>query len=139
MNALPAVTTGLLRRWPPQHLALGVAFGAIAIAALILPREAPAAATPVSFARSLARDAVAVRLPHAWLAADPLVLVAGDRVDVLGAQPGERAGAVAVLADARVLEADRDALILATTTEDAAALAVARAAGYLLVVVVRPP
>ncbi len=137
MTRLPSVTTGLLRRVPAWRVALASAGLVLTLAGVFFPRESPAAATPASLARAIAADAVAVRVPHAWFAAPPPRVVVGDRVDILGARAVDRS-AVAVASAARVVLVEPEALVLELGAEDAAALAVARAGGYLLVVLLLP-
>lgn len=138
MSLLPSVTVGIIGRLPRWRLAAAAAAVVLALAALFAPRESPVASSPPSLARALAPSSAALRVPHAWLAAVPPRLVAGDRVDVLGSRAADRtAGVVNVALDARVLEAEVDGLVLEVTSEDAAAFVAARAGAYLLVVLLR--
>lgn len=77
-------------------------------------------------------------LPHAWLAAPPPPLASNDRIDVLASGVERSSGAGLAASDARVLVSQSDAIVLEVTPEDVAALAVARAHAYLLLVVLRP-
>ena len=87
----------------------------------------------------LAVDAVALHLPQSWLAAPLPPARPGDSVDVFAASAADRTGgAIVAASDARVFSLPGDGLVLALTADDAAALTVARARGYLLVVVLRP-
>lgn len=139
MTRLPAVTTGPLRRVAPWRLAAGAAGLLLAVAAAIVPQDAPVAARAASLSAALAPDTVAVQLPHAWLAAAPPRLASGDRVDVFGARPQSPVSGVAlVVSDARVVEPLPEALVLEIVADDAVALAVARASAYLLLIVLRP-
>jgi len=137
VNRLPSVTTGVRRYESVLRAALASAGIVLALVSMLLPRDAPAAATPASLARLVAPDAVAVRVPHGWLAAPPPRLASGDRVDLLAARSQDRA-AISVAGAARILAADDDALVIEVAADDAAALAVARAGGYVLVVLLRP-
>lgn len=137
MRNLPAVTTGVLRRTPQWRMVIAAAAALLALAGLVLPGELPPAAAPASLARTLPPDAVALRVPHAWLAATPPRLLEGDRVDVLAARPGDRGGAIVVASEVRVLEGSDEALVIELASDDAVALALARAGGYLLLVLLR--
>jgi len=136
---LPAVTTGLLRRTSRPQLAIAVAGVGLALAVLVAPRAEPGVAEAPDAAAVLAADAVALHVPQSWLGAPLPPARFGDRVDVFAASAADRtAGAIVAASDARVLSLPGDGLVLALTADDAAALTVARARGYLLVVVLRP-
>lgn len=134
---LPAVTVGTLA--PPSHAQLALAAAGVALAAIVavLPRE-PAAAPSERAAPVAAPGALAVRVPYAWLAATPPV-AAGDRLEVLGSTAAEGATVVVVIAPARVLSVEADALVLELSPDDVIALAVARAHSYLLLPAVPAP
>ena len=132
------MTTGLMRGRSRQRLAIAACGSVVALALLLAPRD-PAVATPApDLARSLAEGDVAFVLPHAWLAAPPPPLASNDRIDVLASGVERSSGAGLAASDARVLVSQSDAIVLEVTPEDVAALAVARAHAYLLLVVLRP-
>jgi hypothetical protein len=135
---LPSVTTGLLRDPTRQRLALVGCGAVLALAVLLAPREPTVAGPTPDLAPSLVNGGVAFVLPHAWLAAPPPPLVANDRVDVLASSVDRASGAAIATSDARVLRAEPDAIVLEVTTDDVAALAIARARAYVLVLVLRP-
>lgn len=82
----------------------------------------------------------AMVLPGAWLASPIPELAAGDRLDVLAYQAGQPADQAGVIvAGIEVLTATGDqALTLAVTLEEAAAVTYARANGFLLLPLLRP-
>jgi hypothetical protein len=136
---LPSVTTGLARARRREQLLLALAGAGVALALLLLPGRGPAAAGPApDLATAVADGAVAFVLPHAWLAAPPPPLVGGDRVDILASGADRAGGAVLAASDARVLLAQPDAVVLEVAAEDVAALAIARARTYVLLLVLRP-
>lgn len=139
MIRLASVTPGQLRRIPPWRLAAAASALLLALVTLLAPRsEAPAATPSPSLAAAVAPAALAARVPHAWLAAAPPRLAAGDRVDVIGSRASERVGAVNIVVDARVLEVYGDAVVLELAAEDVTALVAARAHAYVLILVLRP-
>jgi hypothetical protein len=138
VRPLPSVTVGVGRD-PARQRAVFLACGAVlALAVLLAPRETTAAAPAPDLAASLTGGGVAFVLPHLWLAAPPPPLLANDRIDVLASSLDRSTGATLVASDARVLRAQSDAIVLELTAEDVAALAIARARAYLLVLVLRP-
>ncbi len=76
-------------------------------------------------------------MPNGWLAAQPPRLSPGDRIDLIGARPGERGNVATIAIDARVVELDGEATVLEVGPDDAAAIAAARVNGYLIVVLLR--
>ncbi len=83
-------------------------------------------------------------LPDGWLATPIPGLIAGDRIDILAYQPGQPiAEAVVIAAGLEVLVAQdgkdhAGGLVVAVTIDEAAALAYARANGFLLLPLLRP-
>jgi len=98
---------------------------------------AAAPATQASLADSLAPSTWAMSLPAAWLAAPVPRVRTGDVIDVLAVRQGDRAYAVPVAYDARVMAADERGIVLELDEEGASAIAIARGGGMLLVPLLR--
>ncbi len=123
------------------------AVGRVAAAA-IAPRqillEADFAGAASRLAARLPQGRWALNLPSGWLAAPPIGVVSGDRIDLLAYHPGESADqAGLIVREVIVLQVDAEnetihRLILAVTLEEAAALLVARANGFLVLGLLRP-
>jgi len=135
---LPSVTTGLVRTGARHRFVIAGIGVVLALAILIAPRDPTAAGAAPDLAPLVARGGVAFVLPHAWLAAPPPPLVGNDRVDVLASAVDRNAAAVLAASDARVLFTQADAVVLEVAPDDVAALAVARAHAYVLLLVLRP-
>jgi hypothetical protein len=133
---LPSVTVGRLRSIPAWRLGLAGCGFVLLIAGLLWPAADPSESQSSPIAPS--PGGVAVRIPESWLAAPPPPLSAGDRVDLVGVSPTERKGVTSVVVDARVLVADQDGIVVEAVPDDIAALAVARAGSYLLLLLLRP-
>jgi hypothetical protein len=138
---LPAVTPGLgrgTRRW---RIVAACAAALLAFAGATGAGREPAdhPSVPDSVSASLDPATAGARVPHSWLAGAPPRLSAGDRIDLLGVRPGDRAaGAIAVVLGARVVAAENDGFVLEAVSEDLAGLAIARAQNYVLLLVVHP-
>ncbi|OLC58232.1 MAG: hypothetical protein AUH85_01220 [Chloroflexi bacterium 13_1_40CM_4_68_4] len=138
MIRIPSVTTGLVRNSTRYRFVFAAAGAVLALAILIAPRDPAVAGAAPDLAPLVAQGGVAFVLPHMWLAAPPPPLVANDRVDVLASAVDRTTGAVLAASDARVLLTQPDAVVLEVAPDDVAALAVARAHAYVLVLVLRP-
>ncbi|HET8568339.1 MAG TPA: hypothetical protein VFM93_05065 [Candidatus Limnocylindria bacterium] len=126
-----------LRRSVRTRLALGAAavvLGLAAGAASLAPE--PARTAPPSLPDRLPAGSWGIAVPSQWIAAPIADMRPGDRLDLLAIRAGERS-ASAIAFDLEVMSADEAGLVLAASAFDATAIATARAAGQLLVPLVR--
>lgn len=135
-----------MRRLPTRRQLTGRAAlvaGAILLAALagaaaLLPPDARAMpSAPVPLTERLGARTWALAIPTGWLAAPVPGLREDDVLDLLGTRTGERATASTVATGLRVMSADDRVVVVELTSDDASAIAAARARGLSLVPIVR--
>lgn len=79
----------------------------------------------------------AVAIPVAWLAAPLAGLREGDVLDLIATRTSERANATEVASGLRVMSLDERSLVVELTSDDASAIAEARARGLSFVPILR--
>jgi hypothetical protein len=98
----------------------------------------PSEPTPsTTLTRRLEPSTWALSIPTAWLGAPLLQAQPGDGVDLLAVRQGEHPLAIALAADLRVMAVDDRAVVFEVDEDSAAAIASARAAGLLIVPLLR--
>jgi Flp pilus assembly protein CpaB len=132
---LPTLTARA-RRFPRRRLLSAAASAVLLALALgygaLPPQEA--GPPPPRLAERLPTSSWAFAIPTSWFAAPAPDLRPGDRVDVLALRSATSA---AIAFDLEVMSADDRTLVVGVTALDASALAAARAAGQLLVPLLR--
>ena len=138
---LPSLTAGVRRvprlpRWRAGVGAAGLLLTAVAVLAPGLGNEA--APTPVaSLAARLPPSSWALAIPTSWFATPLAGLRQGDRVDILALKASDRPSAAAIAYDLEVMSVDDRTLVVGVNAFDATAIATARAAGQLIVPLLR--
>lgn len=125
------------RRISPRAVLLA---GAVAVAAVggamtLVPGDARTVAP--SLAQRLGPRTWALAVPITWLAAPIPGLREDDIVDLLGTRSGERATASEVATGLRVMAIDDRVVVIELRSDDASAIAAARARGLSLIPIVR--
>jgi hypothetical protein len=122
-------------------MAAGV--GGILLAAAVVTTSLSSAAIPsepvpsTTLTQRLEPSTWALSIPTAWLGAPLLQVQPGDGVDLLAVRQGERPLAIALAADLRVMAVDDRAIVFEVDEDSATAIATARAAGLLIVPLLR--
>jgi hypothetical protein len=122
-------------------MAAGV--GGILLAAAVVTISLSSAAIPsepvpsTTLTQRLEPSTWALSIPTAWLGAPLLQVQPGDGVDLLAVRQGERPLAIALAADLRVMAVDDRAIVFEVDEDSATAIATARAAGLLIVPLLR--
>jgi hypothetical protein len=135
---LPSLTTSA-RRLPRRRVLAGIASLVLFGCALVAPTLTPAAPVepPPSLSARLPSSSWGLAIPTSWFAAPPADLRIGDRIDILAMRSSERPTANAIAFDLEVMSVDERTVVLGVSAFDASAIAVARAAGQLIVPLVR--
>lgn len=111
---------------------------ALAAASAVTPgAAAPAERPTTALADRLEPRTWAVAIPLAWLAAPLADLREGDVLDLIATRTSERANATEVASGLRVMSLDERSLVVELTSEDASAIAEARARGLSFVPILR--
>lgn len=133
---LPSLTARA-RRLSPRRLLAGVASVLLLGYALAAPAPQEIGPAPAALAARLPPASWGIAVPVGWLSAPIAELRPGDRVDILALRAGERPVANAIAFDLEVMSLDERTLVLGVSAFDATAIATARAAGQLIVPLVR--
>lgn len=133
---LPSLTARA-RRLPPRRLLAGVASVLLLGYALAAPAPRETGPEPAALAARLPPASWGIAVPVGWLSAPIAELRPGDRVDIVALRAGERPVANAIAFDLEVMSLDERTLVLGVSAFDATAIATARAAGQLIVPLVR--
>lgn len=111
---------------------------ALAVASAVTPGSAaPTEGPAMALADRLEPRTWAVAIPHAWLAAPLAGLREGDVLDLIATRTSERANATEVASGLRVMSLDEGSLVVELTSDDASAIAEARARGLSFVPILR--
>lgn len=110
---------------------------AIAVGSAITGDSAPADVPTPALADRLEPRTWAAAIPLAWLAAPLAGLRQGDVLDLIATRTSERANAVEVASGLRVMSLDELSLVVELTSDDASAIAEARARGLSFVPILR--
>ena len=119
-------------------LAVAAVVTALASLGMAVSPQAPVHPAPTpSLSDRLGPKTWAFAIPIAWLSAPVPGICEDDVLDILGARPSERASAAEVATGVRVMSADERAVVVELTSDDAAAIASARARGLSLIPILR--
>jgi len=119
-------------------LAPAAILAAVAVASAVTPGSAaPAEGPTMALADRLEPRTWAVAIPVAWLAAPLAGLREGDVLDLIATRTSERANATEVASGLRVMSLDERSLVVELTSDDASAIAEARARGLSFVPILR--
>lgn len=119
-------------------LAPAAIVAALAVASSVTPGSAtPAEHSTIRLADRLEPRTWAVAIPLAWLAAPLADLREGDVLDLIATRTSERANATQVASGLRVMSLDERGLVVELTSDDASAIAEARARGLSFVPILR--
>lgn len=111
---------------------------ALAVASAVTPGSAAPADDPtLALADRLEPRTWAFAIPLAWLAAPLADLREGDVLDLIATRSSERASATEVASGLRVMSLDERSLVVELTSDDASAIAEARARGLSFVPILR--
>lgn len=111
---------------------------ALAVASAFTPGSAaPAEGPAMALADRLEPRTWAVAIPLTWLAAPLADLREGDVLDLIATRTSERASATEVASGLRVMSLDERGLVVELTSDDASAIAEARARGLSFVPILR--
>lgn len=125
-----------LSRWRFAAAGCGLVLAAFAAAMPGVATEAPAA--PVaSLAARLPPSSWGFAVPTVWFATPLTGIRVGDRIDVLALKASDRPSAAAIAYDLEVMSIDERTLVVGVNAFDATAIATARAAGQLIVPLLR--
>jgi hypothetical protein len=127
------------RRLPRLRAASGAAALVLTVmgfATSVVPTPEPDAPA-ASLAERLAPSSWAFAVPTSWFAAPVTGIRPGDRIDILSLRAAERPSAAAIAFDLEVMSVDDRVLVLGVSALDATAIATARAAGQLIVPLLR--
>ena len=125
-------------RLPATRVVVAAVVAAVAIvggAATLAPSD-PHVAAP-GLTQRLGPRTWALAIPIAWLAAPIPGMREDDVVDLIGTHTGERATASDVASGLRVMSVDERVVVVELRSEDASAIAAARARGLALIHIVR--
>ncbi len=125
---------------PPRIVLIAAAVALISAAAFsaVIPADVKALPqAPAPLAQRLGVRTWALAIPTAWLAAPIPGLREDDILDLIGTRTSERATASQVAAGLRVMSVDERVVVVELTSEDASAIASARARGLSLIPIVR--
>lgn len=129
----PAIPRPRLLLLAPAAIAGALAITSAVSAGSPSPEEHPRPA----LADRLEPRTWAVAIPLAWLAAPLADLREGDVLDLIATRTSERANATEVARGLRVMSLDERGLVVELTSDDASAIAEARARGLSFVPILR--
>ncbi len=135
---LPSLTT--TARSLPRHRLVA---GGVALVLLVFAMVAPGLTVvesdvkPTPLAARLPTSSWGLAIPTSWLAAPPVGLRPGDRIDVIAMRTSDRPSATAIAFDLEVMLVDDRTLVLGVSAFDATSIAMARAGGQLIVPLLR--